>query len=233
MKHWLSLLLALWPLAAMANDVPSTADAIVTAARASIEARLGAMADEASLEVTGRPAGPWAAMDARTVFRAVPVVGRFPRERFTVDVALVRAGVVVGKATVVFALRLPSQAWVYGHDGHTHDDVDALALERRTVDAAGARSGFVTDPASLDGLRLKRSVRQGQPVSMADFERVPDVDNRQAVRLRASFGDIVLESAGTALRAGNRGDVVTVQIAGGTTPVKATVIERGVAELVQ
>lgn len=219
-------LLAL-PFATAASAAPASTDAVVDVARASVEAALGQRYGQVDLEVTGRPS---AIPGSDVALRAMPVVGRFPRERFTVDVDLLRSGRVVGKATVGFALHANTEGWVYSKDAHDHDLVAAVAMERQTVDVA---HGEGVTPDQLEGLRLKRNVRAGKIVALADFERVPDIDNRQPVRLLAAFGDITVESAGMAMRAGNRGDVVTVQVDGATAPVKATVTDRGVAELVQ
>lgn len=219
---WLALALAFPAVATSA-----TPEAIVAAARTSVEASLGSRYATVELVETGKPST--GAPDDVTL-HAMPVVGRFPRERFTVDVQFQRLGHVVGKATVGFALHARSEGWVYARDAHDHEEAAALAMERREVDAA---RGASVSPDDVAGMRLRRNVRAGQAVSAADFERVPDVDNRQAVTLRAAFGEITVESAGIALRAGSRGDVVTVQIDGATAPVKATVVDRGVAELVQ
>lgn len=218
---------ALGCLLAMLSTVSSATevDAVVEAARASVEARL-AGAPGAALTVTSRPAAP--PQDA--TLRVLPVAGRFPRERFAVDVVYLSHGRSVGRGTVSFSLSMSREGWVYGEEGHPHEDAALLALVPGPVDAAHA---VPVEPAAVTGMRLKRSVRRGQPLSLADFEAVPDVDNRQAVRLRAVFGEITLESAGTALRSGNKGEVVTVQVPGANEPVKATVIDRGVAELVQ
>jgi flagella basal body P-ring formation protein FlgA len=219
---WLAL-----PFATAAVAAPTSTDAVIDAARVSVEAALGQRYGQIDLEVTGRPS---AVPASDVALRAMPVVGRFPRERFTVDVDLLRNGRVVGKATVGFALHASTEGWVYSKDAHDHDLVAAVAMERQTVDAA---HGEGVTPDQLEGLRLKRNVRAGKVVALADFERVPDIDNRQSIRLLAAFGDITVESAGMAMRAGNRGDVVTVQVDGATAPVKATVTDRGVAELVQ
>lgn len=205
----------------------SRGDDVVSTARRSVETALAAYGTSVALAVTGRPS---ASVPGDVSLRALPVVGRFPRERFTVDVQQVRHGRVIGVSTVSFALHVRAEGWVYARDAQSHEEAASIAMERRPVDVA--RAATIT-PEATAGMRLKRSVRAGQPIVMADFERVPDVDNRQPVRLRAAFGEITVESAGTALRAGNRGDVVTVQVAGATRPVKATVVDRGVAELVQ
>lgn len=216
--------LALSGMAAAASVPPQ---AIVASARASVEAALGSRYSAVDLVETTRPA---AAAPEDVTLHAMPVVGRFPRQRFTVDVQFVRRGLVVGKATVGFALHVANEGWVYARDARDHEDVASLAIERGAVDAARVAPA---SPDDLTGMRLRRNVHAGQAVSLADFERVPDVDNRQTIRLRAAFGEITVESAGLALRAGNRGDVVTVQIDGASAPVKATVVDRGVAELVQ
>lgn len=209
------------------SAMPQDTDAIVAAARASVEAALGSRYASVELVETGRPVTD---VPAGVALHALPVAGRFPRQRFTVDVQFLRGGRVVGKASVGFALRAGSEGWVYARDAHDHEGASALALEPRQVDAA---AGAPVSPGDLTGLRLRHNVRAGQAVKLADFERVPDVDNRQPVKLRAAFGEIIVESMGLALRSGNRGDVVTVQVDGATAPVKATVIDHGVAELVR
>lgn len=224
-RFLLPLLVA--PFASAATAAPTTTDAVVEAARTSVEASLGQRYGQIDLAVTGRPT---AVPKADVVLRAMPVVGRFPRERFTVDVDLLRDGRVVGKATVGFALYASTEGWVYGADAHDHDLAAAVTMQRQTVDVA---HGEGVTPEQVEGLRLKHNVRAGQVVALTDFERVPDIDNRQPIRLRAAFGDITVERAGMAMRAGNRGDVVTVQVDGATAPVKATVTDRGEAELVQ
>lgn len=217
----LACLLAMLATPSFATEV----DGVIEAARASIAARLGGTAPE-GLSVTGRPAAP----PAGATLRVLPVAGRFPRERFAVDVAYLVNGRAVGRGTVAFALSLASEGWVYGEEGRAHEDAALLSLVRGPIDAAHAAP---VEPATVAGMRLRRAVRRGQALSLSDFESVPDVDNRQAVRLRAAFGDITLESAGMALRSGNKGEIVTVQVPGASEPVKATVIDRGVAELVQ
>ena len=230
MKRLLALSSLGWPVMAVAG---TTSDALVEAARTAVQARLGADYADVSLQVTGRPADSLPSLDASTHLRVSPLAGRFPRERFTVDVAILRGDRILATGAVGFALSASREAWVYGHDAARGGTLSALDLHRSSVDVTHLHGDLVDGSDSLAGMRLKRSVRAGQPATRDDFERVPDVDFHQSVRLRATFGDIVVESAGQALASGRRGDTVTVQVDGATAPVKATVIDRGVAELVR
>lgn len=227
MNRRLTLLLVACAFSGGSASASTPADAVVASARASVESSLGSRYASVDLVTTGRPAS--GAPEGSTL-RALPVAGRFPRERFTVDVQFLHGERIVGHASVGFALHASSEGWVYAKDARSHEAVASVAMERHTVDVA---HGIGATPDDLTGMRLRHGVRAGQPVALADFEQVPDVDNREPVRLRAAFGDITVESAGLALRAGNRGDVVTVQVDGATAPVRATVVDRGVAELVR
>lgn len=231
MKRLLPLLLAL-PVVGVAAAPGNTSAAMVDAARSAVEARLGKGYAATSLEVTGRPSDALPAIDDGAHLSVSPIQGRFPRERFSVDVAMLRGARTVAHGTVGFALHATAQALVYGQDASRGSQAEMLDLRQGDVDVAHARSAPVVGAEALAGMRLKRPVREGQIVSSDDFETLPDVDMRQPIRLRAAFGDIVVESPGLALRSGNRGDTVTVQVQGATAPVKATVVDRGVAELV-
>lgn len=225
----LLVLAYLAPAAAFAGD--ASADGAVAAARAAVEQRLGNGYEQVELDVTTRPERLLASKGALE-FHALPIAGRWPRARFTTMVEVRSSGRVLRTVPVGFALSAMGRAWVYRDDLAERLPAEQLQLEQRNVDVALASSAPLPSPDALKGKRLRRPVRAGQVASIEDFEDVPDVDNRQQVRLTASYGGITVERAGVAMRAANKGEVVPVQVAGTREPVKATVTDRGVAQVV-
>jgi len=225
----LLVLACLAPAVACAGD--AAADGAVAAARAAVEQRLGNGYEQVALEVTTRPEHLPAGKGALE-FRALPIAGRWPRARFTAMVEVRSGGRVLRTVPVGFALSAMGRAWVYRDDLAERLPAEQLQLEERNVDVARGSSAPLPSPDTLKGKRLRHPVRAGQVVSIEDFEDVPDVDNRQQVRLMASYGGITVERAGVAMRAANKGETVPVQVAGTSEPVKATVTDRGVAQVV-
>ena len=201
-------------------------DGAVAAATAALQARLGAGA-KAQITVTARPNG---AELTGTTFRAEPIEGRLPRSRLSVTVEACSPGHHCHAEMVGFALSVDAPVLVYGGDAASHAAASMLAVESRDGDAARGHD-LVASMDDVKGLRLRHAVRAGQPVSRDDFEAIPDVDNREQVRLVADVGAITIESRGMAMHAGNRGDVVPVVVAGASEPVRGVVTERGVVHV--
>jgi len=222
-------LACLAPVAAYAGD--AVADGAVAAARAAVEQRLGNGYQHVELEVTTRPEHLPAGKGA-TEFRVLPIAGRWPRARFTAMVEVRGGGRVLRTVPVGFALSATGRALIYRDDLAERLPAEQLQLEERSVDVALAAAAPLPSPGALKGKRLRRPVRAGQVASIEDFEDVPDIDNRQQVRLTASYGGITVERAGIAMRAANKGEVVPVQVTGTSEPVKAMVTDRGVAQVV-
>jgi flagellar basal body P-ring formation protein FlgA len=233
MKYLLALLLVLPVFAnATTTDGHDDADAVVAAAQAAARARMGGAQDSAQLTVTGRPRALHLPKGERR-YVARDVEGRWPRRRFTVGVDVFVDGHLARSVPVAFALSEVGNVLVYQVDLHAHASLETASLGTGQGDLARLRGTSLTDAAQVDGMRLRRGVRAGDAAVLEDFEAVPDIDSRQRVRIVASQGAIRLESGGLALRSGNRGDQVTVQVDGGDRPVLATVIDKGVAEVVR
>lgn len=209
----------------------AAADGAVAAARAAVEQRLGHAYQRVELNATTRPEHLSAGKGVLE-FRVLPIAGRWPRSRFTAMVEVRSGGRVLRTVSVGFALSALGPAWVYRDDFAERLPADQLPLEERDVDVALSVAPPLPSPDALQGKRLRRPVRAGQVASIEDFEDVPDVDNRQQVRLTASYGGITVERAGVAMRAANKGEMVLVQVAGTSEPVKAMVTDRGVAQVV-
>jgi flagella basal body P-ring formation protein FlgA len=227
----IALLLALLAPAVTWATASSPTAAAVAAARAAVEQRLGTAYGDVHLSVTSQPEHLALSKGALT-FHPHPVAGRWPRARFVVVVDVLEGGRVLHTVPVGFALSAYATAWVYRDDLTEHLPADVLPLIQRSVDIAATHVEPLTSLTAIKGRRLRHPVRAGQIASAEDFETVPDVDNRQTVRLLASYGDITVERTGLALRAANRGQMVPVQVAGAAEPVNAVVKDRGVTEVV-
>jgi flagella basal body P-ring formation protein FlgA len=227
MKH-AALIVALCaaPVWCAAND----ADGAVSTAEASVRARLGDTAG-AHATVVGRPKS-LALPKGEVTFVARPVEGNWPRRRFVVTVDAMVGGRAVRAIPVSFELTTSTAALVYGADLRAHAVVDDSTVKASDADTARVHGSPVVDASVLAGMRLRHSVHAGDVAVMEDFERIPDIDIRQRVRVIASQGAIRLESGGLALASGNRGDIVSVRVDGGDQPVRATVIDRGVTQVV-
>lgn len=162
-----------------------------------------------------------------------PISGRWPRPRVGVPVDVMVDGRVARSATVWFALSVHDRVLTYGDDEPIGVLAQALRIHAADVDVAALAETPVDQQAALDGMRLRKPVQGGAAVLLSDFEKVPDVDRRQKVRVVASYGAIRLATHGVANEKGNAGDVVPVLVDGADEPVRARVTEKGVVEVVQ
>jgi len=216
---------------ATAGTHASDTDPLVVAAEAAARARLQVM-KETRFTVTGRP-HDLALPEGVRSYEARAIEGTWPRRRFVVPVDIFVNGRRVKTAPVSFEMVISGKSLVYAADLRARAAVDGSGLRERDSDLARVHGKPVVDVASLKGMRLRRGVRAGDVALEGDFEPVPDIDVRQRVRVVATQGAIRLEGGGTALVSGNRGDSVTVRMDGGGEPVRATVIDKGVTQVVQ
>lgn len=217
--------------AAVAATAVSDSEAVVAAARAAVETRLSTQYTDVTLTVTGRPQSTLDGT-AKREYQVLPIIGRWPRSRFTVMVEERENGQVRHTVPVGFALVAFASSWTYTENVAGKVGAEQLALNKQPVDAASLSGDMVSSMDQLKNLRLRRAVRSGMAVRLSDFESIPDVDNRQQVHVIATAGAITIESTGIAMRAGNKGDIVPIQMAHAQTPVRATITDRGVAHVV-
>lgn len=229
MKHWAWFFMAFFlPALSLADEAALSPAA--RCARDAVLRQLGSASDGATLEVVSASRAEHDAPGAG--YRAHPVEGRFPRARFTVMVDVLRDGRVIASRPVGFALSERGPSLVYRHADRAGAPAEHIDVDTASIDQARA-VGALRDLAAEAGMRLRRTVRAGDPVLASDFEPVPDVDNRSVVRLQATYGAITVETPATAMRSGNRGDSVPVMVQGASGPVTARVIDRGVARIEQ
>lgn len=172
------------------------------------------------------PAGP-------VSIKVRPMGGRWPRSRVGVPVDLLVGGRVLRSATVWFSVSVRRKTLAYGEDASNGVMAQAIRMENQDLDVAPLQEAPVESPVALDGMRLRKPVRKDAAVLLSDFEKVPDVDRQETVRVLASYGAIRLSAHGTANAMGYLGDVVPVLIDGADAPVRARVADKGVVEVVQ
>jgi flagella basal body P-ring formation protein FlgA len=205
---------------------------IVAAARAQVDARLGHEAAAAKVSVVGAPKD--VSVPAGAVSLTVrALTGRWPRARIGVPVDVVVDGRVARSATVWFALEVQREILSYAADAPIGAAAESLKLVSSDVNIAAARGEPVRNPQQIDGMRLRHAVLAGSMVRIEDFERVPDVDRQQRVHVALALGAIHMQAQGTAIAAGNAGDVVTVLVDDAESPVRARVIDKGEVEVVR
>lgn len=205
---------------------------IVAAARAQVDARLGSEVAAAKVSVVGTPVD--VSVPAGAVSLIVrPLTGRWPRARIGVPVDVVVGGRVARSATVWFALKVQRKVLSYGADALIGATAESLKLVPCDVDIAAAPGEPIRDPQQVDGMRLRHAVLAGSAAQIDDFERVPDVDRQQRVHVELALGAIHMQAQGTAIAAGNAGDLVAVLVDDAESPVRARVIDKGEVEVVR
>ncbi|ULU23704.1 flagellar basal body P-ring formation chaperone FlgA [Dyella terrae] len=228
-----ALAILLLPLRLMAGDAQQTvvASRLVDAAQIVLRERLPGNGD-ATLSTMGAPEDVRVPTGAVSI-KARDVSGRWPRSRVGVPVDVLVDGRVVRSATVWFAVSVRGKALTYSEDAAMGVPAQSLRTQAADIDMAALQETPVESPEALDGLRLRRPVQAGAPVLSSDFEKIPDVDRREKVRVLASYGAIHLTTHGVANSTGNAGDVVPVLVDGADVPVRARVTDKGVVEVVQ
>lgn len=152
--------------------------------------------------------------------------GRLPRMHVAVPVRLLVDGRLVRTLTVWMDLRDERQVLSYAAGYAARQPGADLRLQTATVDMACCAGETVAAAQQLAELRLKRSVRAGQPVLASDFEALPDVQAQRPVAIEVALGQVRLTTAGIALADGRIGDEVPVRTAASRETVKAHVVAK-------
>ncbi len=85
---------------------------------------------------------------------------------------------------------------------------DVILAERTVSEQA---RGFMLDPQQAVGLRLKRSLSEGQVITPGALIAPPLIERGQNVTLEASSGALRVRMAGVALEDGLAGDIIMVE----------------------
>jgi len=88
-------------------------------------------------------------------------------------------------------------------------DHNMVTLQR--VDIAGHHSNGFSSVRAIDGMRLLRQVKKGEPIFVSMTHQLPLVKRGQLVTIEARSGAVQVSTAGKALRAARRGELVLVE----------------------
>lgn len=200
-----------------------SADAIARTVEAELRARLQAAGrSQASVKVSGRiddqsvPAGALSTVVGN-------IAGRWPRARVGVPVQLRVDGAVARSLTVWVESQDLRDVPTYRADYPARRAGEGIALATTQVDMNCCAGNALESIDAVQSLRLKRSVRAGQPAMAADFESIPDVQARQPVRIDVARGAVRLSVPGVALRDGRIGERIPVRADDGERTVVSRV----------
>lgn len=227
----LALCLAAMPCGA-ANGVHVPAADLVDAARTALLAKASEAGVQVELAVAGRVGG----LDFPVTSGSVPKLsvthweGPWLRSRVGVPVQ-VRVGSRQTTATVWFAVTAPVRGELYADGFGRGEPAEKLVYRTGLMDLARQQGQRTADSASLAGMRLRRAVREGDPVLVSDFEPVPMISARQTVRVLATRGAVRLSVPAQALADGDAGQTIPVLPASATSPIRARVVSPEVVTL--
>jgi len=81
----------------------------------------------------------------------------------------------------------------------------------QNTDIAGHNSNGFSSIRAVDGMRLLRQVKRGEPIYVAMTHQLPLIKRGQLVTIEARKGVVQVSTAGKALRSARRGELVLVQ----------------------
>ncbi|TDB01918.1 flagellar basal body P-ring formation protein FlgA [Halomonas marinisediminis] len=110
---------------------------------------------------------------------------------------------------------LPVDYLVVAEPIATGERVTLGQLRWERGDLTALPNGILQDPAELESMRARRSLRPGTQLRSAFLEKEPLVERRQAVTVSATGAAFRVEREGVALDAGGLGDWLRVQMGGG------------------
>lgn len=89
----------------------------------------------------------------------------------------------------------------------------------------------IADRAKLTGLRLRRNLRRGAPLTNSALERIPDIDFGDEVVIKFVNGPLVLTASGSSLQRGSAGETVKVRNLASRKIIKAIVTGPGMVHV--
>jgi flagella basal body P-ring formation protein FlgA len=118
---------------------------------------------------------------------------------------------VVREVAVTADVRWFSQVLVAVRGLRRGEELSAEMVERDERDVTRERDGFFTAAAELAGLRVRRTVRAGDPLTRSHTERVPAVLRGGEITMVVVGGNLRISARGTALQNGGIGDRIRVR----------------------
>lgn len=211
--------------------VVQAADRVTAAARAVLEARASGLAGDWEFVVDNSPQGM--AEDARIGVKAGDIEGAWPRSRVGVPVHVNAEGEPVQSYLVWFSVRRWQDVPVYATDARAGDELVHVRTHVQRLDMARFGNATLLTGQAPDAelLRLKRSVRAGQPALRDDFEASPPVARQKDVLLTVSQGPVRLQTRALAQKDAAVGELVRVLPSGANQWVQARVTGPGEVNL--
>ena len=197
-----------------------------------VEAALSAQGLRAEVRAAGTPRDldvPVGALELRS--RPLPADAAVAR-RLTAWTEVLVAGREVRAAPVRLELRVHGPAHVAREGQPAGARVDPERLELRDIEWTG-RVAPPLPLAGLQGLRLRRPLAKGEPVTRALIEAAPLVARGQRATLHASQGLVRLEGRVEVLQDGFSGQTVPVRLPGASGAIAARVVGPGTVEVTQ
>lgn len=215
-----------------ANDARVPAADLIEAARAAVLAKAAAAGLQVRVDVAGRVQDLSLPTGISSPLRLTAGQWQEPwlRPRIGVPVA-VEVGGRESSVTVWLAVSVPAQGVVY-LDGFARGvRAESLRYTTGEVDLARTHGMKTVAPTSMAETRLRRAVREGDPVLASDFEPMPMISARELVSLHTTKGAVSLSVPGRALGDGDAGETISVLPSNATRPVRARVVSTGVVTL--
>jgi flagella basal body P-ring formation protein FlgA len=199
------------------RDVRRVAAQALQAALAERYARFELEAGADETPATGVPAG-LLEMHAR-----LPALVPAPRRAVVwIDVAV--DGRAYQSIPVAFGVRAFAPVLLARRSLRAGEHLRAADFEPREAQVAGYAAAPVGMQQTLDGLRLKRPLAAGEPLTRGSVALAPVVARDDEVRVRLAVGAIRVETKALATKDGAAGDVIRVRsgAAHATYPVRVT-----------
>lgn len=156
--------------------------------------------------------------------RAGEMHGEWPRRRIGVPVQLWVEGRLAQSRVVWFSGHWWREALVYAQDAKTGQRASQALARRQRMDSMGADIIDTEDMSWAEGLRLRRPVREGQPVRRSDFESAPMVARNDRVKIAVNVGGVYLLTTGIAGEEGTMDEVIRVLPQDAERSVQARVV---------
>jgi flagella basal body P-ring formation protein FlgA len=147
--------------------------------------------------------------------------------RFELSVNGVRRGLVVAK--VVVRMAYPRAARKIGRD----EVVDASAISAIEGELSGVPIRALLAPDDVNGLKARRDIARGEPLTENILRVPPVVKSGDAVDATLHIGTVSVTTTGTASGSGQVGDVIRVMQPHSSRLLNARIVGPGAVEIVE
>lgn len=158
--------------------------------------------------------------------RQVHAEGLAKRVCVWVDVSV--NGVATTSLPIWFSVSAYEPAIVATRNIARHERLGALDIKIEERDIAGLAAKPLDVERSVDALRSRQALAQGQILLRTDVETAPSVLRNQEIQVQVRSGGVVIETSGIAMQEGRVGDRVSVRNPGSQKDYVARVISEGV-----